>query len=329
MLAVTLAVTMIRARIVALLLAVLVVQVEGDDSHRGLVPFNLVSAEGTCLDVRGSFGPCDVESSLFVYVPRTAGKRSEGHSLVAVQKPADDTLDGSCLARVSPFKAASGLTSSKCNARGAKGWQLAVDRSTGKYFLSANEQKSCVVRTAHSSEGQNFKAAVRKKKKDDFDQRYLFNGGMVQSCKDGGSALQIVESSFHDVGFWLRAADGACFDGVGFRTCAPSVGALVWGWGFRCTRNGQIERFLYKWHDSDSCLQRGSRRGGVNLGSCGSMSAWELSGGRLSSEGQCIARSLSSTAALVKCKGNQFEHLRMELSARTSLSLDASASGRR
>jgi hypothetical protein len=190
--------------------------------------------------------------------------------------------------------------------------------------VSANKQNSCLVRATHSAEAQQWKAAARKKKKSDFDRRYLFNGGTVQSCKNGGTLLQIVESSYHDVGFWIKAADGACFAGSGFRTCDPSIPAIVWGWGFRATAKG-VDRFLYQWHDSTNCLWRDG--GGLKLENCANASPWGLQGGRLSSGGLCVARSMSSEARLIKCKeGN--EHLRMELASRSSSALAYSAAGR-
>ena len=165
---------------------------------------------------------------------------------------------------------------------------------------------------------RNRQAAARKKKKiDPFDARYLYNGGTVQSCEEGGTLLQIVESSIHDVGFWLRGSDGSCFDGTSFRSCDPSVGKIVWGWGLVGGNKGKVERFLYHWHDSTSCLGKG-KGDGMTMGTCSAKTAsWALdSNGRLSTGGMCLVRGLGNEAHLVKCKTGAFEHMAVAPSAR-------------
>jgi len=140
-------------------------------------------------------------------------------------------------------------------------------------------------------------AAARKaKKKDDYDPRYLYNGASMQSCKEGGTLLQVVETPIHDLGFWLTASDGSCFDGTMFRQCDMSAAALVWGWGLRFGGKTGESKFLYKWYDSTACLRR--EKFATSLGDCDASGEWRLS----------IMGELSSVALQRSSNGEVFSH---------------------
>lgn len=156
-------------------------------------------------------------------------------------------------------------------------------------------------------------ASARKaNKQDTYDPRFLHNGASMQSCKEGGTLLQVVEAPIHDVGFWLTASDGACFDGTMFRQCDASAAALVWGWGLRFGGKTGDSKYLYKWHDPATCLRRDKLA--TAFDACDASGEWRLSAiGELSSDRgkYCVVRSLYNEVRMVKCSaaGNQFEAL--------------------
>jgi hypothetical protein len=85
-----------------------------------------------------------------MYAPRTKGKKSEGHSLVALHGHFANP-DSSCLNRASPKKSSSALTVGTCGGAGAKEFGLVLDKQSGKHFVTALESTACVVRTAHTT----------------------------------------------------------------------------------------------------------------------------------------------------------------------------------
>jgi hypothetical protein len=275
-----------------------------------------------------------------MYAPRTKGKKSEGHSLVALHSLLASP-DASCLTRVSASKTSSALAVGSCGGAGAKEFGLVLDKQSGKHLVTALKSTTCVVRTAHTTvrcasnylrlgcteppnpalipfftnrkEVRKRQAAARKASKQDFyDPRYLYNGASMQPCKDGGTLLQVVEAPVHDVGFWLTASDGSCFDGTMFRTCDASAAALVWGWGLRFGGKSGESKYLYKWHDPATCLRRD--KVATALDACDASGEWRLSIlGELSSDRgkYCVVRSLYNEVRMVKCSaaGNQYEAL--------------------
>jgi len=275
---------------------------------RGLVPFHLQDRDGSCLQLDGYFGACTTES-LWLYAP----SNNDGHAFISMMKPKGDYA-ATCLTRASPKGKTSAITAGACKTAGAKNWQLVLDKQSGMYFLASNDKQGCVVRTAHSTEARKRQEAARKKgKRDVYDPRFLFNGASIQSCKEGGSLLQIVETNLHDVGFWLKASDGSCFDGKIFRSCDQTNAAIVWGWGLRTAKSGDVVKFLYRWHDSKTCLVKDGTA--TNVGSCDSGSAvWGLEKGELSHDNGklCLVRGLNNEAHLLKCKDSH-EHVEMAL----------------
>lgn len=142
-----------------------------------------------------------------------------------------------------------------------------------------------------------------------------------QACKEGFTLLQLVEGSYHDVGFHLQASDGACFDGLRFRTCDPNSGGQICGAGIRFGGKGDVNRFLYRWHDPTKCLARD----GVDtkLGACtdGGAKQWGLKHGQLSqNDGKhCVVRALDNMAHMVDCsKGHEYVSLALGQSQATT-----------
>eukprot|EP00614_Pseudopedinella_elastica_P030690 CAMPEP_0172617164 /NCGR_PEP_ID=MMETSP1068-20121228/70077_1 /TAXON_ID=35684 /ORGANISM="Pseudopedinella elastica, Strain CCMP716" /LENGTH=323 /DNA_ID=CAMNT_0013422853 /DNA_START=347 /DNA_END=1317 /DNA_ORIENTATION=+ len=279
--------------------------------------------DGSCLSVTGVFGPCDFES-LFIYLPQP--NKKEGHAFISLLPP-ESTPSESCLSRKSAAKESSELVAGPCSKSGAKKWSLVFDRKSGKYFIAANDQKSCVVRTAHSSEVAKMRAKIRQqKKRETYNPKYLFNGGSVQSCKEGGTLLQVVETSVQDVGFWLQGSDDSCFDGTRFRACNPNLASIVWGWGVSVSGNGDATRYLYKWHDRSKCLARKGNDVSLDLCDTSGARGWALgTRGKLSHEGKyCLVRSILSDAHVTKCSPN-FESLSMALPAKLESAVAKSA----
>ena len=187
----------------------------------------------------GTFGTCDF-GSLWTYPTR-----KEGHSLVSFLEPAPDKM---CLSRASTK-----LGVSKCGKPGAKKWELSHDRGSGKFFVTAEDRKMCVVRTAQSAEVRRMK----EKKKSSFTgfPNHLYNSAGLQKCSQGGSLLQIVETSIHDQGFFLMATDGSCFDGLSFRTCDAQNPNFYFGIGLKMV-GGEAVRSMYKWHNPSKVRSR-------------------------------------------------------------------------
>ena len=165
----------------------------------------------------------------------------------------DSLLDSiqSCLARSDCRKPKSALGPQKCGACGAKHWELVRDRTSGNYLVMANDRKQCLVREPRSEDVKKHLLALQKKKKrleDSFDAKRpsLANGVVMQPCDKGFTLLQLVERPFHDVGFQLQTADGACFTGADFRRCDAKSASLIWGGGVRFDRKGEAQKFFYK-----------------------------------------------------------------------------------
>jgi len=293
------------------------VETKEDNVKTGLIPFHLQDRDGSCLSVGGSFGLCNTEN-LFMYLPKA--NKKDGHSLVTLLSPPDDS-GSSCLSRVSPKGASSALAKGGvCSSSGAKNFELILDKQSGRYFVTANEQKACLVRTAHSSAARKRLADLRKKKNSDvFDSRYLHNGASIQSCKEGGTLLQIVESNHHDTGFWIQASDGTCFDGSKFKACDASLTSLAWGWGFDTSGKTGASRFLYRWYDPSKCLWHD--RSGTSFGECSNSKAkdWALTKtGHLSHAKACLVRGQQGDAHMEKCSTTTPEELQLALPIRAA-----------
>lgn len=260
------------------------------NDNKGNTPFFLQDPyDNMCLGPKG-FTTCD-ENTLWVLTKR-AGKKT--YSLVSLLNT--NTNGGLCLERKASFF---GLFTSdrvsigSCNSARAKSWDFEfVDQTHVK--LSTNGQ--CLVRGK-----KQYKSTVS-----------------VQSCKKGEfSPLVYHPTAVHENGFFLKAADGTCFDGVRFRACdGPGSNKILWGVGIRYVW-GEAKRYLFSFNVQDraNCLTgKGST---VFKGPCkdSGTTEWALSNGQLTfgNKGStCVARRADDTAALVKCN-TAFEYLSLEV----------------
>ena len=157
----------------------------------GNTPFFLQDPyDQTCIGPNG-FTVCD-ERSLWILTKR-AGKKT--YSLVSLLNPSPS---GMCLERKSWFfglfggdKVGMGL----CSKTGSKTWEFNFIDNT---HVKLSTKGQCLVR------GKN---------------KYK-NSVTVQNCNKG-EFLPLVyhPTSVHEAGFYLKAADGECFDGSKFRNC--------------------------------------------------------------------------------------------------------------
>ena len=174
------------------------------NDNKGNTPFFLQDPQDqTCLGPNG-FTVCD-ERSLWV-LTRRAGKKT--YSLVSLLNPSPY---GMCLERKYSFFGLFGsdrVGMGLCSQGGSKNWDFNfVDKTHVKI----------------STKGQ---CLVRGKKK-------FMNSISVQNCNKGEfTPLVYHPTSVHEAGFYLKAADGACFDGEKFRSCeGRGADHLLWGVG--------------------------------------------------------------------------------------------------
>jgi len=258
------------------------------NDNKGNTPFFLQDPrDQTCLGPNG-FTVCD-ERSLWV-LTRRAGKKT--YSLVSLLNPSPY---GMCLERKYGFLGLLGtdrVGMGLCSQKGSKSWDFAfVDKTHVK--LSTNNQ--CL---------------VRGKKK------YL-NSVSVQHCNKG-EFLPLVyhPTSVHEAGFYLKAADGACFDGERFRSCeGRGADSLLWGVGIKYV-GGKANRYFFNFnpHERSYCIvAKGSK---VEKGPCshGGALRWGLADGKLSAGNgkQCLARLHDNTGVMVGC-GEANEYISMDI----------------
>jgi hypothetical protein len=122
----------------------------------------------------------------------------------------------------------------------------------------------------------------------------------------------------HENGFYLKAADGACFDGETFRSCdVMHAKQILWGVGVKYIW-GQSNRYFFNFSPTErkNCIvAKGG--GSVGRGDCTSSGAlrWGLeSDGRLSvNDGKlCVARLVNNKAVLAPCS-EAFEFITMDV----------------
>jgi len=247
------------------------------NDNKGNTPFFLQDPyDQTCLGPNG-FTVCD-ERSLWI-LTRRAGKKT--YSLVSLLNPSPY---GMCLERKFNFFGLFGsdrVGMGPCSQSGSKNWLFNfVDNTHVK--LSTKDQ--CLVRGKKSYK----------------------NSMSVQKCKKG-EFLPLVyhPTSVHEAGFYLKAADGMCFDGSKFRSCEGSgSNMLLWGVGIKYIW-GKANRYFFNFHPQDrgNCLvAHGSR---IDKSSCSSKGAmkWGLSDGKLSINNgkMCLVRKADNTGAMERC----------------------------
>jgi hypothetical protein len=259
------------------------------NDNRGNTPFFLQDPyDQMCLGPKG-FTVCD-ENALWILTKRT-GKKT--YSLVSLLNPSQQGL---CLERQTSFFGlfnTDRVAIGSCNKGGAKSWDFEfVDQTHVK--LSTKGQ--CLVRGK-----KTFK-----------------NSMSVQSCKKGEFIPLVYHpTAVHENGFFLKAADGACFDGSKFRSCEGSgANKLLWGVGVRYVW-GQAKRYFFSFNvqERSNCIV--GHGGKVQKGSCKDSGAltWSLTQGQLATgnkANKCVARKTDETAMVVPCT-TSYEYLSMEV----------------
>lgn len=253
------------------------------NDNKGNTPFLLQDPrDEMCLGPSG-FTICD-ETALWILTKRK-GKKT--YSLVSLLNP---SAGGLCMEKKSGFLglfSSDQLSIGKCSKSNAKSWEFE--------FVDQQHVKL-------SSQGQ---CVVRGKKK-------FKNSASLQSCKKGEFVpLLYHPTAVHENGFYIKAADGTCFDGEKFRSCEGThSNRLLWGVGVKYVW-GEAQRYFFGFHPQERnlCLVRKGSK--VAKGSCDDSAAlqWGLNGGRLTTANgkMCVARKTDNTALLVKCsEGAEF-----------------------
>ena len=245
------------------------------NDNKGNTPFFLQDPnDETCLGPDG-FTVCD-ERALWV-LTRRPGKKT--YSIVSLLKP---NKQGACLERkTSWFGSTDKLALGPCRKEGSKSWNFEfIDQSHVKL----------------SSKGQ---CLVRGKKK--------YRSSMsMQNCKKGEFvALKYHPTAVHENGFYLKAADGACFDGSVFRSCDAMISKkILWGVGIKYLW-GKANRYFFNFAPSERTNCIVAKGSSVERGECSSKGAlkWALEDGKLTfNDGKsCLARLVNNKAALVSC----------------------------
>jgi hypothetical protein len=267
-----------------------VVKKSDPNDNRGNTPFFLQDPyDETCLGPKG-FTVCD-ENALWILTKRT-GKKT--YSLVSLLNP--QTTGGLCL-ETKPMlfglMRTDRVSIGPCSSGRAKSWEFEfIDQTHVK--LSTKGQ--CLVR----------------------GKKTYKNSISVQSCsKNEYLPLVYHPTAVHENGFYIKAADGKCFDGSKFRSCEGSgSNKLLWGVGIRYVW-GEAQRYLFNFHvqDRSNCIVgRGSN---VEKGPCKDSGAttWSLGHGQLSfgaGSKTCLARRTDDSAALIPCS-QSYEYVTLEV----------------
>lgn len=266
-------------------------EVKKADPHdnKGNTPFFLQdSHDAMCLGPAG-FTVCD-ERALWI-LTRRPGRKT--YSLVSLLNP---SATGMCLERKSKALTLGVLSSDRvsmgaCNSGGSKAWDFEfVDNKHVK--LSTNKQ--CLVR----------------------GRKTYKNSVSVQNCKRG-EFLPLVyhPTAVHENGFYLKGADGTCFDGSAFRSCEGGSKSLLWGVGIKYVWD-KAHRYFYNFapQERGMCLVANGRS--VVKGECskGGALGWGLRDGQLTAGGgsMCVARLANDEAVLAKCT-EASEYVTMEV----------------
>lgn len=260
------------------------------NDNRGNTPFFLQDPyDEMCLGPKG-FTVCD-ENALWVLTKRT-GKKT--YSLVSLLNP--QTTGGLCL-ETKPMLfglfRTDRVSIGPCSSGRAKSWEFEfIDQTHVK--LSTNGQ--CLVR----------------------GKKTYKNSISVQPCsKNEFLPLVYHPTAVHENGFYIKAADGKCFDGTKFRACdGTGANKLLWGVGIRYVW-GEAKRYLFGFHvqDRSNCLL--GRGSSVEKGPCKESGAttWSLHQGQLTfgaGSKTCLARRTDDTATLVPCN-QAYEYVTLEV----------------
>lgn len=253
------------------------------NDHRGLTPFFLQDPyDQMCLGPEG-FTNCD-ERALWILTKRT-GKKT--YSLVSFMNPSGN---GACLQRKSMFFGL--LTSDKlqvgaCTKSNAKTWDWEF---LDQQLVRLSNRGQCLTRGK-----KGHKSSIS-----------------LDICNKGDTLpLLYHPTSVHENGFYLKSADGSCFDGSKFRSCSGAgSGGLLWGVGVKYIW-GEAKQYLFSFSKKEkSCVvKKGSK---VEKGDCstsGALVGWGLHDGRLSVQNGklCAVRKSDDTVNLLACnEGSEY-----------------------
>ena len=243
------------------------------NDNKGNTPFWLQDPhDQMCLGASG-FTVCD-ERTLWI-LTRRKGKKT--YSLVSLLNPA---AKDHCLVRKGGFLGFGGtkVAMGSCNSGSAKSWEFDfIDQE--RVRLSTKGQ--CLVR----------------------GKRGYKNSVSVQPCaKKEFIPLVYHATEVHKNGFYLKTADGACFDGGAFRKCDGK--SLLWGVGIKYI-GGQANRYFFNFNPSERELCIVNQGGKPAKAECTKSGAlqWGLRDGQLSASNgkMCVARLADNTAVMTKC----------------------------
>lgn len=184
------------------------------------------------------------------------------------------------------------LVLGSCKANDAKSWEFDfVDKTHVK--LSMNGQ--CVVR----------------------GKKTYKNSVSLQSCtKDQFLPLVYHPTPIHEAGFYLKTADGKCFDGSKFRLCeGAGSNRLLWGVGIKYVW-GEAQRYFFGFNVQERGLCLTAHGNRLSKDDCKSKGVlgWGLSDGQLSfGDGKfCVARLPDNSAVLAPCS-QASEYISMDI----------------
>lgn len=247
------------------------------NDNKGLTPFFLQDpTDQTCLGPYG-FTACD-ENALWILTKR-AGKST--YSLVSLLAPSQNVCFQSKSTMFGIFSSDQLLLGS-CSKKSAQMWDWAfIDQS----HVKLSNRGQCLVRGKKGT-----KSSIS-----------------LQSCKTGEFvSLQYHPTAVHEKGFFLKAADGDCYDGNKFRSCEGSgSNKLLWGIGVKY-HWGEANRYFFNFHQQErsNCIVA-TRNGAVEKAPCSSAGAltWGMEYGKLSFQHgkKCLSRKLDDTGFLTKC----------------------------
>ena len=235
-----------------------------------------------CLGPNG-FTVCN-EDALWILTKRS-GKTT--YSLVSLL---NESPAGLCLqqkyGRLSIFSTDSVIMGS-CTTKSAKSWDF--DFLDQKHVKLSNRGQ-CLLR------GKYYRSAMS-----------------LQACRLGEfTSLVYHPANLHKNGFYLKSADGYCFDGAMFKKCSilsTTNSDMLWGIGVKYTSwTGQESRYIFDFTHRNNCLTAYGGGWKVGKGDCSDSRAlgWSLQGGRLSrgaasGSPMCVTRRADDTAVLARC----------------------------
>lgn len=254
--------------------------VSDPNDNKGNTPFFLQDpSDDQCLGPNG-FVQCD-EKALWILTTRKGRKT---YSLVSLLNPDDNGL---CLEnKRGYFGFSDKVGMGSCKSKGSQSWD----------FLFVDDK--------HVKVSTNDKTLVRGK--------YYKSSLSLEPSTREHFLFKYYPTAVHDVGFYLKAGDGKCFDGEKFRECGVNRYGVLWAIGIKYSW-GKAYRYIYNHKEKDTCLLVHGYK--VSKGKCSDSKAlgWSLRDGRLSylNDKKCLVRKLDNLGVMEKC-GNTFEYMSLE-----------------